>query len=110
MNFPNDIIHNLEVQQYNYTATIQGYTPYGRGLYTLFTGNLPAEIKKWDDIIHQYLWQSIIILWVGIRATERGAKYIVKVEGGENISGISYFRISEKVSLKKYLKLKKEIN
>ena len=98
----------------NYTATIQHNTPYGRGLYTLFsardTGNsLNCLLKEWNSQTHQVDWKPVKVIWVGVRATDRGSYYIIKLNDNSNQNGISYFKMPDGKSLKEYLNLTSKI-
>ncbi len=93
-----------------YTATMNGCVPYGHGLYTLFSARdkgfaLDCLIKDWDSKSMQVVWNPVHVIWVGIRATDRGASYIIKTSDGINHHGITYFKMAGGKSLKQYLKL-----
>ena len=105
----------MKLTMNNLTATIQHATPYGQGLYTLFSARdeghpLDCLMKTWNDKIHQSYWIPVKIIWVGVRATDRGAYYIIKLDDGSNQNGITYFRMPDGKSLKKYLNLTSKIS
>jgi hypothetical protein len=96
------------------TAHTNNSTSYGRGLYTIFSGELEAEIQTYSykiGCLPEIIWKPILIKWVGIRATERGASYIIKDITGAKYYTITAFRVLSrrrgKISLKKYLNIKK---
>ncbi len=98
----------------NYTATIQNQPAYYRGLYTLFSARekgqpLDCLSKSWNDKIHQVEWLSVKVVWIGIRATENSVSYIIKLEDNSNHYGITYFKMSDGKSLKKYLGLTSKV-
>ena len=61
--------------------------------------------NDWNEKTNQIEWLPVKIIWVGIRATERGAYYIIKLDDNSNCYGITYFKMLNGQSLKKYLGL-----
>ena len=73
---------------------------YGQGIYTLFKGELPAEMKTYDGWTHTG-WQPVIIAHVMLRKRDKTGYYIVKGDFGRR-DGINEFRVDGK-SLKSHL-------
>jgi hypothetical protein len=98
-----------------YTATIQHHTPYAQGLYTLFStrdeGQSPLNclMKTTNQKTYQIEWIPVSIIWIGVRATDSGAYYIIKLDDNSNQYGITYFKMPNGQSLKKYLGLTSKI-
>lgn len=73
---------------------------YGCGIYTLFKGELPAQMKIYDGWTHTG-WQDVLINHVMLRQRDKTGYYIIKGDFGR-IDCINDFRVNGK-SLKSYL-------